>query len=367
MDTYVEWVCREIDATAAPAGSGVLQTTFFGGGTPSLVPPQQLGRILEALGRRFGIASDAEISMEVDPGTFTAASLRQYRELGVTRFSVGVQAFQQDLLEGIGRSHGLGDVRAALADIEAVAPPSWSLDLMCGLPHLTMAAWKASLAEAVAMRPPHISVYDLQVEDGTPFARMYTPAEAPLPSEGMAADMYIAASATLRAAGYEHYELSNYALPGHRCRHNMVYWSGTPFHAFGLGAASYVNGCRVSRPRQMKAYYSWVEALESDKRGETGMGMAPESPEDRLLDMVMLRLRLRDGLDLQAVAAEFGAAAAESINASVHSFVERGLVERLEGPGGTGQPPVLRLVDPDGLLLSNDIIAEIFSVVGDSD
>mmetsp|Transcript_25020 Transcript_25020/g.44577 ORF Transcript_25020/g.44577 Transcript_25020/m.44577 type:complete len:190 (-) Transcript_25020:809-1378(-) len=155
--------------------------------TPSLVPASMLARIMETMDRRFGIATGAEISMEIDPGTFTAASLREYRALGVTRFSVGIQSFQQELLEGIGRSHGIEDVRTALRDIEDVSPPSWSLDLMSGLPHLTMPKWEASLAETIAARPPHVSVYDLQVEEGTPFARMYTPAEAPLPAEGMAA------------------------------------------------------------------------------------------------------------------------------------------------------------------------------------
>jgi oxygen-independent coproporphyrinogen-3 oxidase len=163
MTAYVDALCREVAATrrlndaAAP-----LQTLFFGGGTPSLIPPALLERIISAVDRAFGLASDAEVSIEADPGTFTADQLRTYCTLGVTRVSVGVQAFDEELLRVCGRAHGLADAYRAIEAVHAAGMPSWSLDLMSGLPGLTEDGWQRSLAAAVDAAPPHISVYDLQ-------------------------------------------------------------------------------------------------------------------------------------------------------------------------------------------------------------
>lgn len=162
MADYVEAVLREIRATrrqnAAP-----LRSVYFGGGTPSLVPPGELARVLGLVREGLGLAPDAEVSLEADPGTFDAARLRDYAAAGVNRVSLGVQAFQDDLLRLCGRSHGAADVHAAIADVRAVGLGAWSLDLISGLPHLTRPAWRDSLAAAVAAAPPHVSVYDLQV------------------------------------------------------------------------------------------------------------------------------------------------------------------------------------------------------------
>lgn len=178
--------------------------------------------------------------MEADPGTFDAERLRQYASAGVTRLSIGVQSFQDELLTACGRSHDVADVRRALDAVAAAGCADWSLDLISGLPGLTPALWRQSLEAAADARPSHVSVYDLQVELGTPFAKRYSPGEAPLPSGDEAADMYREASAVLSGAGYGHYEVSNHALPGRECRHNLVYWRAEPYYAFGLGAASYL-------------------------------------------------------------------------------------------------------------------------------
>mmetsp|Transcript_8544 Transcript_8544/g.24527 ORF Transcript_8544/g.24527 Transcript_8544/m.24527 type:complete len:480 (-) Transcript_8544:168-1607(-) len=369
MDRYVQQVCREIEATSAVAGQKPLKTLFFGGGTPSLISADLLARIIEAIRQRFDIMDGAEISMEVDPGTFTADSLRAYQELGVNRFSVGVQSFQQEILEGIGRSHGINDVREALSILDAVAPPSWSLDLMSGLPHLTMELWRESLQAAVSTGAPHISVYDLQVEEGTPFARMYTPSTSPLPSETLGAEMYGEVSTFLRAAGYEHYELSNYALPGHRCRHNMVYWTGESFHAFGLGAASYIGGRRFSRPRKMLQYYAWIDEYAESGSGVPGEGvLPPDSPEEQLLDTIMLRLRLRDGLHLSDVSRRFGSETGSLLAGCLQKYADQGLVQVLPERSSRvllDHNSSVCLTDPEGLLLSNEIMADLFAVAGD--
>ncbi|EIE24812.1 radical SAM enzyme [Coccomyxa subellipsoidea C-169] len=372
MKAYVDTVIQEIKAST-PLTDQPLQTVFFGGGTPSLIPPKQLDQIISALDKRFGIAAGAEISMEADPGTFDAERLREYMDLGLSRFSIGVQAFQEELLEVCGRSHSLYDVYKALEAVHAAAPPSWSLDLISGLPHLTEDTWHQSLSCALDAEPPHISVYDLQVEDKTPFAKKYTIDVKPLPSSEDGAEMYKAASSVLRSAGYEHYEVSNYARPGHRCKHNEVYWRGDePYYAFGLGAASYLQSRRFSRPRQMVAYRKWVSQFASSGAGFPGSAADDQGKEDEMLDIVMMRLRTADGLDLRQFGEQFGSGAVRAVNKALEPHEEAALVVRSseegkegkEGKGeGIGAREVVRLADPDGFLVSNDIISDVFAAL----
>jgi putative oxygen-independent coproporphyrinogen III oxidase len=344
---------------------------FFGGGTPALTPPAQLEQILKALDRAYGIASDAEISIEADPGCFTTAQLRSYKALGVTRFSVGVQSFDEALLEVCGRAHGVADVYRAIEAVYAADVPTWSLDLMSGLPGLTETGWETTLAVALDAAPPHISVYDLQIEDHTPFAKQYRPGHAPLPSEEAAAAMYGVASGMLRGAGYEHYEISNYAKSEHQCAHNMTYWKGQPYYAYGMGAASYLQGRRFARPRRVGAYYTWLEELEAavaEAGGRPvfpGLEAAVESAEDRLTDTIMLRLRLGDGLDLKALAKDFedGGEVADVVVDSLVEHVQRGHVEvEYEEESRTGRKDAVRvrLTDPEGFVVSNDVISDVF-------
>ena len=172
------------------------------------------------------------MSMEADPGTFDRGKLSQFLSLGVNRISLGVQAFDDVTLQLCGRSHTLEDVWQAIRDIQSSDVPSWSLDLISGLPHASLESWQKSLEMAIECRPDHLSVYDLQIEEGTLFGRRYRPETSPLPSNDLSAEMYILASKLLRKAGYEHYEISNYARDGHRCRHNMTYWTHRPFYGF---------------------------------------------------------------------------------------------------------------------------------------
>ncbi|GBF94884.1 coproporphyrinogen III oxidase [Raphidocelis subcapitata] len=352
MASYVDTLLREVAATAAlnDRASQPLESVYFGGGTPSLVPPPLLGRVLDALSARFGLAAGAEVTIEADPGTFDPERLREYRAMGFNRLSIGVQSFEPGLLSSCGRAHDAASARAALSAAAASGFPSWSLDLMSGLPGLSRASWRATLSEAVSFGPPHISVYDLQVEEGTPFARRYSPGAAPLPADEEAAAMYADASEILTAAGYEHYEVSNYARPGHRSRHNQAYWRLTPHYGFGLGAASYLAGRRYSRPRRMPDWEAW---------------------EERLLDVIMLALRTSDGLDLAAVAGDYGPEAARAIASALarHEREGRVVVERAApsstAPGGGGEaegrPLRARLTDPEGFLFSNDVISDVFA------
>ncbi|KAF6248357.1 radical SAM enzyme [Scenedesmus sp. NREL 46B-D3] len=392
MQAYVDLVCAEVKATR-PLGHAPLTTVSFGGGTPSLVPPHLLESILSALQQQFGIAADAEVSLEADPGTFDLQRLLQYKALGVTRVSMGVQSFQEDLLKACGRSHSLSDVYAAIDAATAARLPSWSLDLISGLPGLKLPGWQHSLDQAVAAAPDHISVYDLQVEEGTPFARWFSGDGSPLPKEPEAVAMFEAASATLTAAGYEHYEISNYAKPGHRSRHNQVYWKCQPYYAFGLGAASYTQGRRFSRPRGMHEYESWVQRFVQSGGGCPAAALPAESKEEQLLDLIMLSLRLSDGLALHSVQQEYGQDTVASLLPTIQGFLQEGLMQIVPElqqsgddsapePGGCvsdadgygdeafgqlcprlkqGKQCRVRLADPAGFLLSNDVISELFA------
>lgn len=365
---YVEVLCQEIAIT--PVLGQPLKTVFFGGGTPSLLSVGQLNHILEALYRRFGISSSAEISMEMDPGTFDLNQLHGYCAAGVNRVSLGVQAFQPELLQVCGRSHTVTDIWVAVEMIRQVGIPDLSLDLISGLPHQTLEQWQASLEAAITIAPTHISIYDLTVEAGTAFGRYYQPGVQPLPSDETTAQMYRQGRQVLTGAGYEHYEISNYAQPGHQCRHNRVYWENKSYYGFGMGAASYVQGQRFTRPRKTKEYYAWVEQL----RASGGVIDCPQTPLDEvLLETLMLGLRLTEGVSLSMLAEQFGEETLEQIWRCLRRYYQKGWVEVVGIDGervavsDIGTLPIegqMRLTDPEGFLFSNVVLAEVFSQMG---
>ncbi|MGQ4649175.1 radical SAM family heme chaperone HemW [Lyngbya aestuarii] len=365
IEQYVEILCLEIDNI--PALGSRLKTVFFGGGTPSLLAVEQLERILDKLSQRFGIAADAEISLEIDPGTFNRQQLQGYQKAGVNRVSLGVQAFQNELLNICGRSHKYEDILAAVAMVRQVEIPDFSLDLISGLPTQTLEQWYSSLEAAVNLQPTHLSCYDLVIEPVTAFGRQYAPGVKPLPTDETTATMYRVAQQVLTSAGYEHYEISNYALPGHQCLHNRVYWENLPYYGFGMGAASYVQGYRFTRPRTRREYFAWVQQLI-----ETGnvFDCLPMNKTEVLLETLMLGLRLAEGLSLSTLLEEFKEVALEQIWTSLEPHYRQGWVEVLGTSGQlvdlqnaqtlpeTGR---LRLTDPEGFLFSNTVLADLFS------
>jgi len=347
ISQYVEVLCKEIAMT--PAFGQPLKTIFFGGGTPSLLSIEQLQGIVTELEKHFGIASGAEISMEIDPGTFDLAHIAGYRSAGVNRVSLGVQAFQSELLQTAGRSHSVEDIFAAVELIHQAEVPEFSLDLISGLPHQSLDQWHDSLTKAVAIAPTHISIYDLTIEPGTAFGRYYKPGDTPLPTDEATVKMYQMGQQVLTDAGYEHYEISNYAQPGHQCRHNRVYWENRPYYGFGMGAASYVDGKRFTRPRKTREYYQWMQA-----GGVIDCDVTP--PKEVLLETLMLGLRLAEGVSLAALTEEFGEEKVEEICRCLQPYVDQGWVEV-----GRGR---LRLIDPHGFLFSNVVLAELFEKLG---
>lgn len=358
---YVEVLCREIAVSAKqPAVSScenlLLTTVFFGGGTPSLLSVEQLAQIIDTLDRHFSIAANAEISMEIDPGTFDLAHLQGYRSAGINRVSLGAQSFQLEILQACGRTHTPAEIYAAVEMIHQVDLPNFSLDLISGLPHLTLERWQESLEKAIALSPAHLSIYDLTVEPGTSFDRWYKPGAAPLPTDEMTAQMYSLAQQTLTAAGYEHYEISNYGRSGYQCRHNRVYWENRSYRGFGMAAASYVNGQRFVRPRKRREYFEWVEELE---RNDGAIECAVVSQEEMLLDTLMLGLRLANGLSVDEMRSHFGKSSLAKVLEALQPYSKAGWVKIVEVPQQR-----IKLTDPEGFLFSNVVLSTLFEKLG---
>lgn len=356
--TYLEQLEAEI--RASPEGPP-LSTVYCGGGTPSLLEPAQLRRLLGTLRQRFGIAPGAEISLELDPASFDRERLAEYLAGGVNRVSLGGQSFNDGVLEQLGRRHRRADLLEAAGWLAQARRQgglaSWSLDLIQAVPGQGLAAWRSQLEQAVALAPPHLSVYDLTIEPGTVFARRLEQGRLELPDADLAADQMDLTQALLSRWGYGHYEISNYALPGHASRHNRVYWSGAGWWGFGMGATAAPWGVREARPRTREGYGRWLtERLEAPHRLATAPGAAAAMPLDERL---MVGLRRREGVHLPRLLAEQGLAA-EAVARRVGELQEllapfrrRGLL-RLEGPRW-------RLSDPEGLAMSNAVLRPLLA------
>ena len=357
MREYVEVLCQEILAT--PAAGLPLQTVFFGGGTPSLLSVRQLEQILGAIEQRFGLATEAEISLEIDPDTFDRSQLQGYKAAGVNRVSLGVQSLDAQLLAACGRTHTPDDVYRAVETICAVDIPHFSLDLISGLPHQSIEQWENSLQGVIAIAPPHLSVYDLVLEPVTAFGRWYRPGEAPLPSDEATAEMYRLAQQALTVAGYQHYEISNYARPGHQCRHNRVYWENRAYYGFGMGAASYVQQQRFTRPRKRREYFDWVKSYLASGGA---IDCLPTPPDEQLLDTLMLGLRLAEGLTIKQLIDCSDRATVQKILKVLQPYQQQGWVIRAreENHALDGQGDRLSLSDPEGFLFSNVVLTALF-------
>ncbi|KAJ9140218.1 hypothetical protein P3X46_030891 [Hevea brasiliensis] len=379
ISNYVELLQLEIVSTVSKFNTHPpLETVFFGGGTPSLVAPRLVASILDTLRRKFGLSEDTEISMEMDPGTFDAHKMDELMGLGVNRVSLGVQAFQGELLKACGRAHGVKEVYEAIEIMGSCGIENWSMDLISSLPHQTPQMWEESLRLTVQAQPKHVSVYDLQVEQGTKFGILYTPGEFPLPSETQSADFYRMASQMLSDAGYSHYEISSYCKDGFECKHNFTYWRNKPFYGFGLGSASYVNGERFSRPRKMREYMGYVKNMNNGAVDCCGNNHL--DAKDMAMDVLMLSLRTARGLDIRSFTDVFGGSVVYSLCKVYKPYIETGHVVCLDEERRamtadefnnlfthedeiSSRLAYIRLSDPDGFLLSNELISLAFGVI----
>lgn len=303
-------------------GDIVVPTIFFGGGTPSFPDPELIVRILDAIRSRFRVLPDAEVSVEVNPGTADRARYSLLRQAGFNRLSMGVQAFDDRLLKALGRIHTANQAIRAYETARQAGFENINVDLMFALPDQNIQQWQKTLRTAVSLQPEHVSCYALAIEPGTPFFRMHQEGLLNLPDEETDLRMYRYAIRALTRAGYEHCEISNFARPGYRCRHNLVYWRNEEYLGFGPGAVSYRRGVRwkaISNPRR------FVQAVRS------GSSLVEEQEcldaNASLGETIMLMLRLRDGVDVLAVEARYGVRLAERYACQIDKLQRLRLLE----------------------------------------
>ena len=350
MERYFAAVARELErvprASASRDGSACLDldTLYLGGGTPSHLGPAGLRRLFALLRDRLRPTSDAEVSLEANPLDVTAEFVAAARDCGVTRVSLGGQSLDAATLRALDRDHGPDDVRRAVGLLQA-AGLVVSLDLMTAAPGQSLAAVERDLAAAVALFPEHVSVYCLTWEQGTAFAAARRRGELAAVPEDLERAMFEAAIDRLEAAGYEHYEVSNFARPGRRCRHNEAYWDCRPWEAFGPGAARFDGRTRITNHRSTTTWMTRVLAGEDCSGDVDAMAI-----EDAARERLVVGLRRRDGVDRAAFRAASGCDLDAVAGPAVARWVAAGLA--------TDLGPQIRLTRA-GLLVSDTLWADV--------
>jgi oxygen-independent coproporphyrinogen-3 oxidase len=321
IDVYLASVQRELANYSGT--SEQVHSIFFGGGTPSLMSPSQVNVLLEAARRTFDVLPDAEITLECNPGDADLDKLRAFKALGATRLSFGIQSLDDTFLELLGRRHSSREARQA-ARWARQAGFFFNLDFMFGLPGQTLAHWEATLDEAIALEPDHLSCYLLTLDERVPMGRDVARGRLVLPIDDDLAAMYAATRDRLAAAGYAQYEISNWARPGQASRHNLTYWRDGAWIGVGAGAASSYGGRRWKNTPVLERYIASMDADGCAARVED------EVPDrtTQMLDYLTLGLRLREGVSLDAFARRFDADLLEMLGETGSWLIDSGFVER---------------------------------------
>ena len=339
---YVRAIVQEIRSSNF-AGQRV-DTIYFGGGTPSLLAPSQLGQILSELFAQFAIDDAAEITLEINPGSAIPQKLREFRRLGINRASFGAQTFDDAELAKLGRSHSAADTLKTFADLRSAGFTNVSFDLIAGLPGQSLDQWQRNVEQALELQPEHLSFYLLEVHSGTPLAEHIRRGLQPVPDEDLAGVMYEWMLEQALTAGYEHYEISNLCRPNLQSQHNVKYWTGQPYYGFGCSSHSYDGRAhRWSNQRDVKKYVDVVER-----------GMSPVVEEQQLSqdevrsEALFLGMRMMRGIDVRWYRESFGVDLHDEHGEDLDRFYKAGLLE-FDGD-------LIRLTR-SGALLSNEVFA----------
>ncbi len=310
MEAYASCLCREIEAAGKLYPDYEVRTVFFGGGTPSILKKERICQIMEVLRRAFSLAEDAEITIEVNPGTVDADKLAAYYAAGINRLSIGVQSLQENELQALGRIHSTEDFFQTYSMAIKSGFNNINVDLMSAIPEQTLESCQDTLRQLLSLdRPPsHISAYSLIIEEGTPFYEN-TPV---LPDEEMDRLFYKITNDILKAAGYHRYEISNYAREGCECRHNRVYWERGEYLGFGIGAASLMQETRFSNIRDLQTYLKLLsgEAADRPSTGQLTEHLRQEvshlTEREQMEEFMFLGLRLTEGVSKKRFFKTFG-------------------------------------------------------------
>jgi oxygen-independent coproporphyrinogen-3 oxidase len=351
IPAYVNALIREINyigsqlsdhATIRLPDYKTIQTIFFGGGTPSLLSPAQFDSIFQAIRKNFDLLDEAEISIEANPGTVSLDALRKLRSIGINRLSFGVQSANNDELRMLERAHNFFDVIDAVTSARRAGFDNLNLDLIYGLPEQTLPTWQTTVKRIVDLHPEHLSAYALTLEHGTPFGRWSAKGLLSTPSPDLAADMYEWASEFFESAGYVQYEISNWAKtvdpstfnlqPSFACRHNLQYWRGLPYLAFGADAHGYANGIRYSNVLRIKTY---IDRMTNYQFTNSPFPLSPgtvnqhrQTSQDDMSEFMMTGLRLtREGISSLEFQSRFGARLDDVYGKDIEELIRLGLLE----------------------------------------
>jgi oxygen-independent coproporphyrinogen-3 oxidase len=350
---YIPAVVREIgywgELLSGPDGQRVqVDSIFFGGGTPSIVEPSQLASLITACRTAFDVEAESEVTIEINPASFSRPKVDEWLSAGINRASVGVQSFIDTELVSLSRTHTVADARCTLELLRNAGFRNISLDLIAGLPEQSLEDWKFNLREALSILPEHLSLYLLEVKEGTQLYGQIKRGLRPRPDDDLTAEMYRMICEATERAGYEQYEISNFAraadgneVSSLRSKHNLKYWTGAPFYGVGCGAHSYDGRSR------------WVNTLKTETYiesvGKNGYAIAERldlSESDRAAEALFMGLRLKEGISLDEFHSEYGVDVIERFSADLPRLADAGLIEKNGG----------RLaLTPAGRLLSNEV------------
>lgn len=377
IPAYVDALCKEIEFVGARSpspqgrgdrGEGNVHTAYFGGGTPSLLSPEQFDSILKALRANFDLAKDTEITIEANPGTVSLYDLKRLRKVGINRISFGVQSANAFELKMLERVHNFFDVIEAVTSARKAGFDNLNLDLIYGLPEQTLEGWQTTVKRILDLHPGHISAYALTLEHGTPFGRWSARGLLPIPDPDRAAEMYEWASDAFGNAGFVQYEISNWAKPGYECKHNLQYWRGLPYLAFGAGAHGYASGIRYSNVLRIRTYIDRFDGLRAANLpfplSPASVNHHKQTPRDDMSEFMMTGLRLtREGISSAEFEKRFGQGLNDIFGKEIVELVRLGLLEQKESPlpakhprGGQGEGSEVRIgLTKRGRLLGNQV------------
>jgi len=334
---YVDALKKEMQLYAKGIWQFEIETIYFGGGTPSLLPMELVSCILKTCSELFNVLPGLELTLEANPGTIDQSFLTILRQSGVNRLSLGVQSFSDNELKLLGRIHSAGEAKEAFFMAKQAGFENVNMDLLYALPRQAVSDWQNNLVEAIKLRPDHLSLYPLTLEPGTPLANAVASGSLPKPNADLAADMYLLASERLAKEGYNHYEISNWALPEKECQHNLTYWKNEPYLGFGAGAHSYLGGYRWAN---VLAPIEYVKRLSNT---ETKASQEPyfNNPlvdniehidgDLEIAEAVILGLRLDEGVNLADFAHRFGVELYSIYQEQqINELVELGLIAKNE-------------------------------------
>ncbi|WP_274363379.1 radical SAM family heme chaperone HemW [Paenibacillus thermotolerans] len=341
VQQYLDALERETEATVKETPPGIVRTVFVGGGTPTVLTPEQMARFLNIVNRYFpDRANDFEFTMEANPGTTDADKLAAMKEGGVNRISFGVQSFNSDLLSAIGRIHSVDDVYRSIDNARNAGFTNVSIDLIFGLPRQSLSDLEDTLNKALELQLPHHSIYNLKVEENTLFHTLYQRGELPLPEEDEEVAMFRLIMDRMKEAGYGQYEISNFAKPGFESKHNTVYWKNESYYGLGAGAHGYVRGMRHVNIKGIQPY------IDATTKGRPLLETTEVTEQEAMEDFFMVGLRLLSGVRRADFRAQFGLEMEERFGDTLRRLQRDGLIE--ESQDG------YRL-SPKGIFLGNEV------------